>query len=187
MHCERNRDDLAHRAAIPGRLRMVGRTRLLRCTACPWRRHAGSRVQIPPSRWNKDWYKKRPGHYLHGWAVSIAMAYPTTVCNADATPEPNNSRRGNASGNQRAERLSSRQRRIARPVASGYSDKRIATIFSCGLDNVTCHIRQIAERWNIDTALNRRVLIARRVLTSGAGTVDATRATHGSNRVRRVG
>ena len=36
----RLRNDHAHRAAIPRRLRMVGRTRLLRSTASAWRRHA---------------------------------------------------------------------------------------------------------------------------------------------------
>ncbi len=62
--------------------------------------------------------------------------------------------------------LTSRQQQVARYVAVGFSDKRIARALSMSEHTVAYHIKGIAKTWCLDPNLNTRVQIAHRFLNA---------------------
>lgn len=62
--------------------------------------------------------------------------------------------------------LTSRQEQVARYVAIGFSDKRIAQALEIDAETVGFHIGRIAKKWNLDPTLNIRVQITHRFLSA---------------------
>lgn len=62
--------------------------------------------------------------------------------------------------------LTSRQEQVARYVAIGFSDARIAAALEISEGTVSYHIGQIKAAWHLDPTRNIRVQITQRFLKS---------------------
>lgn len=60
--------------------------------------------------------------------------------------------------------LTNRKQAIARYVAQGFSDKRIAAMTGLSSETVAYHLKGIARIWRLDAAKNIRVQITHRVM-----------------------
>lgn len=60
--------------------------------------------------------------------------------------------------------LTQRQQQVARYVALGWTDMKIAKALEVGEDTVRYHIDEIVRRWALDRSKNIRVQIAHRFL-----------------------
>jgi DNA-binding NarL/FixJ family response regulator len=64
--------------------------------------------------------------------------------------------------------LTHRQAQVARYVAIGFSDKRIAEALGIHKETVGYHVGQIVKAWKLDPSLNIRVQITHRYLNAAA-------------------